>query len=471
MNIPISRVLTLILLLSIPLAACVSSSTRLYKGEMELINVSGDACTEEEKANRHIPLELVLEMNSSSGNQKIAGFFSGSEIQAGQLSGNNLNHLQVIYPDETGSVAKGHTLLLSPTADGMNGELNEKPQGTTLGCYFEKAALTLKQGASDREAQAALDHNQKLFSAEEHYIRGQEQLKAHNPEGALANFKESLRLRNEVDPNDPARAYLFISTAFAHVIAGREDEALAVFGNMLKEKPKTDRDFLKQQIAISGGLCNFAAESSDDGLQNAAEHFMDDVARKFGALDNVGTVLAGCYRELGRESIDQDEPDQSIAYFRKALALNPNDTDSIAGVVIGNIERDTPAEGRKFLREHAQIVIDRSGRDNYNAGLARLYAEESRQAEKGKDYTRSEQLLREALTIIPGERWLTIYLADVLEKLERPSEARKLLDDARQWCRDEACRVEFTEAIARQDRIESIVKRLNLNTKSETPEK
>ncbi|HXE95578.1 MAG TPA: hypothetical protein VN642_04195, partial [Dongiaceae bacterium] len=148
---------------------------------MELINVSGDSCSERETANNHIPLELVLEMNSSSGTPQIAGYFNGPEIQTGQLSGTDIIHLQVIYPDETGSVAKGHTLILSPTPDGMNGELHEKPQGTSINCYFEKAAFRLKHAASGGEAKAAFERQRKLFSAEGHYNRGQEQLKANNP--------------------------------------------------------------------------------------------------------------------------------------------------------------------------------------------------------------------------------------------------------------------------------------------------
>jgi len=262
-----------------------------------------------------------------------------------------------------------------------------------------------------------------------------------------------------VDPKDPIKAYLSFSIAIAHVMAGREGEALAVLRDLFKEKTETEQDIQKLQIALSGGLCAFTNESSDE-LRKAAEQIMDDVAQEFGKRNGIGAVLAECYRELGQVRIIEEEPDQSIAYFRKALMLNPDDTDSIAGVVIGNIARGTPAEARIFLQEKAQIVIDRSGRDIYNAGLYHLYAEEAKQAEKGKDYASAEQLLREALKIIPGERELTINLANVLEKSEKPVEARKLLEDAIKGCRDESCRLEYADALARQDRIESIMKRL-----------
>jgi tetratricopeptide (TPR) repeat protein len=187
---------------------------------------------------------------------------------------------------------------------------------------------------------------------------------------------------------------------------------------------------------------------------------MDAVAREFGGLNGVGDVLDECYRELGQERLEQGDPDQSMEYFRKALTLNPEDAASIIGVVVGFIASNTPAEGRKFLQEHAQIVIDKAGRGSYNGSLSYLYASEAKQAEKDSDYDRAEQLLREALQIIQGERTLIINLSRVLGKVAKPDEARKLLEDAGKGCSDETCRLEYADELARQERIGSILKRL-----------
>jgi tetratricopeptide (TPR) repeat protein len=166
---------------------------------------------------------------------------------------------------------------------------------------------------------------------------------------------------------------------------------------------------------------------------------------------------------MGRDRIDQGEPDQSIEYYQKALVLNPNDAESVAGVIIGNIARETPTEGRKFLQEHAQIMIDKSGIETYNSGLSQLFAAEAIQAEKISDFTQAEQLLREALKIYPNERALIFNLASVLEKLEKPDDAHILLEAGSSGCQDETCRLDYAKELARHQQIENIVKRLKTN--------
>jgi tetratricopeptide (TPR) repeat protein len=459
MNLPISRVLPVILLLALPLAACVSTTT-LYRGEMELVTVSGDACPEKGENNSHVPLELVLERERSFGGQRISGYLNGPEIQTGHFHGDDITRLLVTYPDETGHTAQGHTLALSITSDGVIGELLEKPQVTSSNCYFEKAVLSLKNAAVGSEARAGFARQRTLFGAEEHYNRGQTLLKANNPEEALRDLAESLKLRKEVNPNDPNTVYPAFSIAIAHVMAGREGEALTFLRNLFAEKPDTGITMIKQRMSVSSGICVYTKETSGDARQVASEHLMDAAAREFGGLKEVGAILAECYRELGQEQIEQGDPEQSLEYFQKAVALTPNDADSIVGLIISHIARNTPAEGRRYLQEHAQGVIDKAGRESYNADLSYLYAAEAKQAEKERDYARAEQLLREALKILPGEHARIINLATVLGKAAKPDEARNLLEDARKRCIDEACRVEYTDELARQERIERIVKRL-----------
>jgi tetratricopeptide (TPR) repeat protein len=453
-------------------AACVSTTTtQLYRGEMELVAVSGDACTENETANARIQLEIVLEQNSSNNGQQITGYISGPEIQTGILSGNNVTQLLVAYPDESDSIARGHTLLLTSTTDGMSGELHEKPQGTLSGCYFENAVLRLKHAAVEGKAKAAFDRQRKLFIADEFFNRGQAQMKANNPEEALRNFTESQRLRCEEGPNEPNRSYQIFSIATAHMMAGREGNALAILRNLFKEKQVTGLEHLAANFDVIRSLCAFTYEAKEDVRQKAAEQLLDDMARDYGGHNDAGEIFAECYHELGQDRIDQEDPDQSIEYFKKALALNPNDADSIAGVIIGSIAKETPAEGRQFLQEHARTVIAKTGKEAYNNALANLYTAEAIQAEKVSDYTRAEHLLREALIISPEERAIIFNLASVLEKMEKPDEARKLLETASTGCRNETCRLEYSDLLARQKQIESIVKRIRAEPLSSGLEK
>jgi Flp pilus assembly protein TadD len=124
------------------------------------------------------------------------------------------------------------------------------------------------------------------------------------------------------------------------------------------------------------------------------------------------------------------------------------------------VEKGDLTEGRQFLQEHSPVIIAKTGSESYNSGLLTLYAAEAKKFEKERDYTRAEQLLREALTISPNERTVIINLASVLGKVEKPDEARKLLETASSNCNDEPCRNDYATALARQKQIEKIVDRL-----------
>jgi tetratricopeptide (TPR) repeat protein len=459
MNFQITKTLV-VFFLTMTLAACVSTSTNNYRGDMELLSVSGNSCSANEKPNTRIPLELVLEQSSSSNGQQITGYISGSEILTGKLSGNDFAQLQVVYPDESDFIARGHTLLLTPTPEGMRGDLREKPQGAFSGCYFEHAILQLKHIDSGNNAKVEFDRQRKLFISDEYFNKGQVQLKANSPEGALRDFIESQGLRSEVDSNDPNSAYKVFSIATAQVMVGKESDALAILRQLFKEKYEAGADLPKLRFGLIRDLCAYTYETKDDVRQKAAEQLLDSAARSIGRLDETGAVFAECYREMGRDRIDQGEPDQSIEYFQKALVLNPNDAESVAGIIIGNIERETPTEGRKFLQEHAQILIDKTGRETYNFGLSQLFVAEAIQAEKIGDFTQAEKLLREALKINPNERALIFNLASILEKLDKPDDAHKLLETGSSGCQDETCRLDYAKELARHQQIESIVKRL-----------
>ena len=117
-------------------------------------------------------------------------------------------------------------MCLQPAPEGANGELHEKPQADSTNCYFEKAALNLKQEATGSEARSGYDRQSTLFSAETYYLSGQSLLKDNKPKEAIRDLTKSLKLRNKVNPGDPDRAYPTVSIAIAHIMAGREAEAL-----------------------------------------------------------------------------------------------------------------------------------------------------------------------------------------------------------------------------------------------------
>jgi len=451
------------LLLVLPLSSCTSTTKILYSGEMELVTVSGSGCLESDKTGKRIPFELTLEQVSSSNGQKISGFFNGPDMQNGHFFGNDLGLLQVVYPDEPNS-SQGHTLALSTAPEGANGELHEKPQADSTNCYFEKAVLKLNREAIGSKAELRFDLQSKLFNAEMFYINGQSLLKADKPEESIRDLSKSLNLRNMVNRNDPDRAYPAVSIAIAHMMAGQEVEALAVFRDLFGDKSETGAAILKQRMTVVVSLCKDVQYLESDAGQKASTQLMDVAAREFGSLNGVAVPLAACYYELGKERKEQDYPDLAIEFFQKAIKLNPDDPNSIVGVVMSFIDKEAPDEGRRYLNENAEIFIKMAGNEPYDTLLSFLYVAEAQQAENSGDLLRAEKLSRESLKARPGERALIIKLTRVLGKTGKSAEARKLLEEGSKDCGDGTCRQEYANELARQDLIERMVKRLEIDS-------
>ncbi len=456
----VTTIIIALLVFSSPLASCASATMFLYSGEMELVTVSGSGCSEKYQPGSRIPLDLTLEQGGPSNGKQIDGYIQGQNIQIGHFTGNDLTRLQVVYPDEP-NPEKGHSLALATTSEGIiKGELREKPQEDSTNCYFEKAILNLERKATDSKAKIVLDRQSEMYSAEANYISGQSLLKADKPEDAIRDLTKSLNIRNILNPNNPDRAFPAVSIAVAHIMAGREPKALAVIRDLLMDNSRNEEEKITQRMTVSIALCNNIQYFESDAGQKASTQLIDIVAREFGRLDGMSVPIAACYYEMGKERKGQDDPDLAIDYFQKSLNLNPDNPDSITGLVLSLVDKEKPAEARKYLNSHSQIYIRMAGRETYEALLSYLISLEARQEENNGKLPHSEELFREALKSKPGVFPLIINLTRVLGREGKFAEARKLLVDGRKNCPGEACRQEFADEIARQVLIERMVKRL-----------
>ena len=458
-NMKFSTGIIALLLFALAPAPHASATMTLYRGEMELATVSGGGCSENDKPGSLLSLELTLERDGSGAGGEIAGYFNGPDIQVGRFAGNDLGGLQVVYPDAPNRL-HDNSLVLSLQPGGVDGELHEQPQSEPTYCYFEKAVLNLKQVATGSEAESVHARQTKLFAAEAFLTSGQALLKADKPEEAIADLTKSLSLRDLVNPNDPDRAIPAVSLAVAQVRAGREAQALTVLRDLVGNVSETGDALLKLRASLSASLCSEEQYLENDAGQKAVLRLMDLVAREFGTLKGVSAPLAACYDEMAREQREQEDPDSAIELFQKAHKINPDDPESIAGVVMSYVDKDAPVEGRKYLDEHAKSFIKRAGKEPYDILLANLYAAEAQQVENDGDLRRAEELSREAIKARPGERSLIIELTRVLAKEGKTAEARKLLVGGGKGCKDATCRQDYADELARQDMIERIVKRL-----------
>jgi tetratricopeptide (TPR) repeat protein len=241
-------------------------------------------------------------------------------------------------------------------------------------------------------------------------------------------------------------------------MAGREAEAPALVRELFGEEKETEDARIKQRMAVSVSLCNDEQYLESDAGQKASIQLMDVVAREFGSLDGVAVPLAACYFEMGKERKEQDDPDSAIEFFQKAFKLNPDNPESVTGVVMSYIDKQDPAEGRRYLKDREQIFIKRAGKEHYNSLLSYLYVAEAQEAENSGDLTRAEELSRESVKAGPNDRTLIINLSRVLGREAKFAEARRLLEDGGKGCGDETCRREYSDELARQGLIERMVK-------------
>jgi len=245
--------------------------------------------------------------------------------------------------------------LFKRTPGGLDGELRETTQPDPTGCYFEKAQLKLKREATGSKAESEYIRQGKLFSAEAYFISGQSLLQADKPEAALLDLTKSLDLRKKLNPRDPDKASPAVSIAIAKLMDSRESEALSVIRDLLGDKSETGDAIFNQRMAVSVSLCSAEQYLESDAGRKASLRLMDIMAQQFGGLDGVAVPLAACYSEIAKELKDQDDPESAMELFNKALKLDPGNPDCITGVVMSFVDAEAPAEGRRYLNEHAEI--------------------------------------------------------------------------------------------------------------------
>jgi tetratricopeptide (TPR) repeat protein len=454
------------LLFVLLLASRASATVALYSGALELVSVSGGACTEKDKPGIRIPLELTLEQISSPEGQHFSGYYSGPDLESGSISGTDLDHLQVAYPDEP-ERSQDNSLALRPGPQSMEGELHEKSQPGSEGCYFSKARLKLEKVATGDKAEAVYLRQDKRYRAQVYFLSGQSLLKADKPKEAILELTKSLELHQEINPGTPERAMPTVFLAIAQLMEGRDAKAMSGLRGLFEDSSKSEASLLKLRAAAAASLCNAEQYLEYDAGQQASLKAMDAVARDFGGRKGVAVPLAACYADMAKERKDQGDAEQAIVFFRKALTLVPDNPDSITGIAMCYVDAEAPAEGRRFLSDHAGVFEKTAGREPYNTLLSYLYAAEAEQFETEGDLSRAEGLFREAVKANPADRTPRIELARLLAREGKLPEAQRLLEAGTKGCSDQACRQEYADELARQAMIERLVQRLE--TRGSTP--
>lgn len=445
----------LVMMLSICPSLASTAEIRQYRGEMELVSVTG-TCSYL-TSGKKLTIDFVLKRDTTSKTEQISGYFSAPNVQLGYFYGNDLSSLRISYPQELTSAEYAHTLTLSLSSDTVRGVLREKYLANPAACAFDNATLTLNT-VSTGNAEAEYLQKAKLFSAKRASEQGLALLKAGKAREALPYFTESLSLRNEVDRNAPDKLYPVLYSALAHTLLKQGAQAIDVTRNLLNEK-LDGNNTLKLRMTLPVLLCDHVKAKEPIQLHNAALHLLDTLSREFSTVNGFSFGLGTCYRELGDARIDEDDSEGALQYFQEALKLNPEDITAISKMYEQLSRNGKWSEARKIIEKHASAFKE-VGEAEYQDVLALTYILEGKAENEAEHYEQAAQLFATALTISPDKTEAIGFYSRAMSKLGKNDELRAVLKNHMAACRSDECRTAYSAELDRQALIEKMVKKL-----------
>jgi len=130
-------------------------------------------------------------------------------------------------------------------------------------------------------------------------------------------------------------------------------------------------------------------------------------------------------RQKGWDALRANNPSQAIGYFRQALALAPNDADTLGGLGVGLLRQNRDGEARTYLDR--AMAADPSSAERWRAAesgavLNDSYARANYLFGRGR-YAETLALINPLIAQSPRQSWLQAMRADILERTGRRPEA------------------------------------------------
>jgi Flp pilus assembly protein TadD len=208
---------------------------------------------------------------------------------------------------------------------------------------------------------------------------------------------ESLLLKvTELDPND-FRAWFDL--AFVYNVTDRKAQAIDAYRKSIALKPTV------QEANLNLGLLLAEAGKKDE----AAKYLRAATTLKPDSKSSAGVYRA--WLSLA-QVLKETAPAESIAAFREAAKLQPNDPEphlSLANAV----EKSDPAASEAEYKQ--ALALDPKSTDAM-AGLVNLYTSNNRLGE-------AQNLLRAYLQLEPGNPTANLQMGRILVKAQKPEEA------------------------------------------------
>lgn len=390
-----------ILVFSLLLPVSVRADLRLYVGNLDVVTTSGKAC--EGLRGRH---QISLVISSDYEQNVFSGILGGDSVAVGRLSGSALQHLELRYPYPEPALAEGHTVKLSISGETLTGELHDKHiNASENGCNFDLARLTLKESVLDDAAVTVFQALSTQYDAQLARSTALSFMRAGAYSEAVQNYENALMLADKAFPyNPPKLAPYLTGLANCYMRMGR----FADFVNLYRERYPV---------------------------------ILDEAVR---------TVFNGhlikSHLHLGRTSMGREEYAAALDHFRKALEVNHNNKDAIAGVMSAYVRSGQHDEAITFLEQTEKKLGSEPDRRDVRGAIALVQYQKAKKEDKAGRYADAQVSLSKAIKLDPEAYQYPIVMARWRHKTGSYSEADYILKKALERFRDETARSEISAA-------------------------
>ncbi|WOI52105.1 tetratricopeptide repeat protein [Parvularcula sp. LCG005] len=234
---------------------------------------------------------------------------------------------------------------------------------------------------------------------------------AHYVIGAIANAYDQYEVAAAANGRVSRQSWLYnyaaIDQADAYLSLGREDDAIALIRDYLKE------DALAPDVLLT--LANLLAQNDQfDGADEAATKGIE-VANNLSTDDTRSDNLWRYYFARGAIRVEADRWEDGEADLRQALSLSPNEPMLLNFLGYSYVERGENVDEAFGMIERALEARPASGAITDSLGWAHY--------QRG-NYSEAVKLLERAVELEPGDDVITDHLGDAYWRDGRKIEAR-----------------------------------------------
>lgn len=388
-----------------------------YKGNMKILTTSGSACGS--VTAKSYRLNLIVNYQNSG---EISGFFEGEGITLGKFSGHDPLALSVTYPYYDSERSTGHTLTLTENNnESVSAILHDRHVAKDVDeCNFDHAVMTLKK-LSNEQVELKLTEFSSRYDAQLARSEAIDLTRKGQLYEAVLRYEKGLKLIELVYPLGSSQ---------------RDSYTIALAGSYIKSGMVDEFNKLYDQLIIS---------------------IKDEATR---AVFNAYKIRI--LQATGRLALNKEDFDTALKSFQKAYILNPQDKNTIAGVMSSYMRKERYDEAVEFLENVKKTMQSNEERRDLASATGMVLYKKSLQLDKERKNKEAEQALKRAIDIdVDGYVFYMVALARLRHKNGTLSEAEKMLQQLETRYKDLTSKKLISIGREKMRQIDAILKKIN----------